>query len=213
MNWRSFFPVTICLGLLMVSSWAVADELLPKLFTADFNHPNSGFSENYPWEVAGGELRYGGGDPQYDCDYNFFDQPVSPDFQYEIRAAWQGGDTEAGFGVLFRIADNQGMMALEINHQGHFRYSYMNKGCAITLEDWQQSDAIKPDGINKLKMIGHGKLVKCYINDVLVLNDSGVGDIDEAAFRKPVKVGVIVYSGVKCAFDDFRLQELPAKEK
>ena len=208
MRWRCFFLMTACVCLVFISSLTAADEVSPKPFASDFNHPDSGFSETYPWEVAGGELRYGGGDPEYDCDYNMFDHSVSPDFQYEIQAAWRGGDPDAGFGVIFRIADDQGMLALEINRRGCFQYSYIRKKWEITLEKWQQNDAIKQVGFNKLKVFCKGKSIQCYINDVLVIDF-----LDEWDYDKPVEVGVIALYGVECAFDKFFLQELPAKEK
>ena len=208
MRWYCFFLATVCVCLVLISPLVAADEVSPKIFTSDFNHPDSGFSETYPWEAAGGELRYGGGDPEYDCDYNKFDHLVSPDFQYEIQAAWRGGDPKAGFGVLFRIDDQQGMLTFEINRQGCFQTSYIHEKWEIVLDDWQHSDAIKPEGFNKLKVICQGKSVQCYINDVLVSDCPDKGD-----YHQPVKVGIIVLSGVKCAFDNFLLQELPAREK
>ena len=187
---------------------ALADEVSPKLFTSDFSHPESGFVEIYPWEVAGGELRYIGGDPKYDCEYNTFDHLVSSNFHYEIQAAWRDGNLEAGFGVIFRITDDQQMFAFEINRRGCFRYSLIHKKWEITLEDWQQNNAIKQEGFNKLEVFCKGKSVKFYINDVLVSDCP-----DECNYDKPVKVGVFASYGVKCAFDDFFLQELSVNEK
>lgn len=214
MRWRYFFLTTVYIGFFMISSLAVAGQLQPKLFTTDFNHPESGFTETYPWEVAGGELWYGGGDPDYDCDYNYFTHPVSPDFQYEIQAAWRGGDPEAGFGILFRIADNQGMLALEINRRGFYQLSYIFKKYALTLEKWRQSNAIKQDGFNKLKVICNSESVKCYLNDILVIDFPDDKDeyLDDKDYDKPVRVGVIASSDVKCAFDNLLLRELSVEE-
>jgi hypothetical protein len=204
---RRFYLAIICVGLLVISSLTVTGQN-PNRFSTDFNHSGSGFSEQYPWELVGGELRYGGGDPEYDCDYNTFDHKIAPDFQYEIQAAWRGGDPKAGFGMIFRLADDQGRLTFEINHQGYFKTSYIREKWEITFDDWTPNSAIKPDGFNKLKVVCQGQNVQCYINDVLMAEWP-----EDAEYKTPVKVGVIALYGVKCAFDNFQLQELPVKGK
>lgn len=201
-------------GLPLVSSGAGVGESFAQRFAIDFSSPGSGFEEAAPWEVAGGELRYRGGEARDIRAYNIFDQPVSADLQYEVQAAWRGGDPEAGFGVVFRIAEEGGKHVLWINRKGCFEYLYVhpvpdqNEELALAFQKWQQNDAIRPDGFNTLKIICQGEAVQGFINDVLVY-ESG----DDSEYGPTVHVGLIASTTVKCAFDNFMLEELSTHDR
>jgi hypothetical protein len=79
-----------------------------------------------------------------------------------------GGKVGSGWGVIFRIKDNQNYYSFRMTDSKSFAISVQKEGQWSNLVDWKRSDRIKPYGVNQLEVLARGAHFTFTINGQIV---------------------------------------------
>jgi len=116
-----------------------------------------------------------------------------------------GGGTDSGWGLIFRIQDNQNQYSFRMTDSQSFAISVQKGGQWSNLVDWTKTDAIKPNGVNQLEVLARGT------HFIFTINGRVVSEVDDDHFSQGV-VGLAIEGytlGEKIIFDfiDVTLRE------
>jgi len=116
-----------------------------------------------------------------------------------------GNGTGSGWGVIFRIQDNQNQYSFRMTDSQHFAISIQKNGDWSNLVDWTKTDAIKPNGVNQLEAFARGS------NFTFTINGKIVSEVNDDTFSQGL-VGLAIEGytlGEKLVFDfiDVTLRE------
>ena len=91
------------------------------------------------------------------------------DFQLIVNGKQiMGNGTGSGWGVIFRIQDNQNYYSFRMTDSQSFAVSVQKNGQWTNLVDWTKSDAIKPNGVNQLEVMARRTHFTFTINGQIV---------------------------------------------
>ena len=115
-----------------------------------------------------------------------------------------GSRAGSSWGLIFRIRDNRNYYYFHMTDSQFFAVSVTTDGHWQNIVDWTRTDAIKPNGVNQLEVIGRES------NFIFLINGQIVSEIDDDHYSEGV-VGVAIEgynSGEKITFDflDFALR-------
>jgi tRNA A-37 threonylcarbamoyl transferase component Bud32 len=96
------------------------------------------------------------------------------DFYLTAEARRVSGVEDGQYGVIFRRADRDNYGLFKIEDSQYFKVSLQYEGEWDTVIDWTKSSTIRPDGVNRLTVVGRGSHLTFYINDEYV------GEADES---------------------------------
>ena len=118
-----------------------------------------------------------------------------------------GNGKGSGWGLIFRIQDNQNYYSFRVTDSQSFGVSVQKEGQWLILVDWTKTDAIKPNGVNQLEVLARGS------NFIFTINGQVVSEVDDDHFRQGL-VGLAIEGytpGEKIIFDfiDVTLREPP----
>ncbi len=154
--------------LLLASACAQPSPTTPLPYTDDFGNPNSG------WQTLSdisADVRYDGGTLRFVIKQENLTQwslagKAFRDGTYEVDAQPNGGPTDNGFGVLFRVKDRKNFYHFEISSDGYWRAGLMQDGNWTNWDDWAASPAIKTgNASNRIKVVMKGDAYTFYVND------------------------------------------------
>jgi hypothetical protein len=74
----------------------------------------------------------------------------------------------SGWGVVFRILDNQNYYWFRITDRQFFSVSYIHQNTWQNLVEWTRADCIKPNGVNQLEVVALGTHFTFLINGQVV---------------------------------------------
>jgi hypothetical protein len=99
--------------------------------------------------------------------------PVS-DFHLIVNCKHiRGSKTGSGWGVIFRIQDNQSHYSFRMTDSQSFAVSVQKEGQWSNLVDWTRTDTIKPNGVNQLEVLARGT------HFTFTINGQVVGEVDD----------------------------------
>jgi len=133
-----------------------------------------------------------------DSDYYTWKLPSVDDFVYEASARWLGGETDSGYGIIFRAVDGDNYYLFDVTQNGFYKLDKKIDGEYYEITPWVRSSAVNPDARNVLKVEAVGKNISLYINNFKV-EDLVDDTFDQGEF------GFFSAGGVHAAFDDVRL--------
>lgn len=145
-----------------------ASALTPLPYTDDFSDPNSG------WQTLSdlnADVRYENGRLRIIVKLENLTQWSAAgkrfkDAIFEVEARPNGGPTDNGFGVLFRIQDRKNFYHFGISSDGYWRAGYMKDGDWVNWDDWQPHPAIRLGGqTNRIKVVMRGNELSFFVND------------------------------------------------
>jgi predicted RNA-binding Zn-ribbon protein involved in translation (DUF1610 family) len=115
-----------------------------------------------------------------------------------------GNGAGSGWGLIFRIQDNQNYYSFRVTDSQRFAVSVQKDGHWVNLVNWTKTDAIKPNGVNQLEVISR------ETHFIFLINGQIVSEVDDAQFSRGL-VGLAVegyVAGEKITFDflDFTLR-------
>ena len=154
--------------LILLSACAKPSPNTPLPYTDDFNTPNSG------WEVladVSADVKYDAGKLHFTIKQENLTQwsvasKLFQDGAYEVEAQPNGGPTDNGFGVMFRVKDRKNFYHFEISSDGYWRSGMMKDGSWQNWDDWAENTAIKTgNAVNKMKVVMKGDTFTFYVND------------------------------------------------
>ncbi len=123
--------------------------------------------------------------------------PVS-DFHLIVNCKHIGGSKAgSGWGVIFRIQDNQNYYWFRMTDKQFFAVSVQKDGQWLNLVDWGRTDAIKPSGVNQLEVIAR------ETHFIFLINGQIVNEVDDDHFNQGL-VGLAIEGytlGEKITFD------------
>jgi len=131
--------------------------------------------------------------------------PVS-DFHLVVNCKHiSGSKAGSGWGVIFRVQDNQNYYWFRMTDSQFFGVSVQKDSQWQNLVDWTRTDTIKPNGVNQLEVIARGAHFTFLINGQIV------NEVDDSHFSQGL-VGLAIEgytSGEKIIFDfiDITLRE------
>ncbi len=141
----------------------------PQLFLEDdFEDSGSGWLEAADAESSQG---YRGGRFFFElraADLIVWDNPGSnlQDFVLEVEARQVSGDAENSYGVLVRYVDDGNFYRFDLTGDGYYAVTKLENQEWNTLQDWQASQHIKPQGeLNRIKVVCQGLKMAFYAND------------------------------------------------
>ena len=116
-----------------------------------------------------------------------------------------GSKAGSGWGVIFRIQDNQNYYSFRMTDQKFFAVSVQKDGQWLNLVDWRRTDSIKPNGVNQLEVIAQ------ETHFIFLINGQVVSEVDDDHFSQGL-VGLAIEgytTGEKITFDfiDVTLRE------
>jgi hypothetical protein len=116
-----------------------------------------------------------------------------------------GSKAGSGWGLIFRIQDNQNYYSFRMTDQKFFAVSVQKEGQWTNLMDWSRTAAIKPNGVNQLEVIARDT------HFIFLINGQVVSEVDDDHFSQGL-VGLAIEgytTGEKITFDfiDFTLRE------
>lgn len=128
-----------------------APAFTPLPYADDFSNPNSG------WQTLSdlnADVRYDSGSLRIIVKLENLTQWSAAgkrfkDAVFEVDARPNGGPTDNGFGVLFRMQDRKNFYHFEISSDGYWRAGYVKDGNWVNWDDWQPHPAIKLGGRNQ----------------------------------------------------------------
>lgn len=131
------------------------------------------------------------------------------DATFQVSAQPNGGPTDNGFGVMFRVQDRKNFYHFEVSSDGYWRSGIVTDGAWANWDDWQPHPAIKAGGEpNVLKVSMTGPKFTFFINDQPVATKEDAtyaeGDIGVLALT------LIDAPGTDISFDDVQVNEAPA---
>jgi len=116
-----------------------------------------------------------------------------------------GSKAGSGWGVIFRIQDNQNHYWFRMTDRRFFAVSAQKDGQWRNIVDWTRTDTIKPDGVNQLEVIARD------MHFTFLINGQVVSEVDDGLFRQGlVGLAIEAYTpGEKIIFDfiDITLRE------
>ena len=127
------------------------------------------------------------------------------DFQFIVNCKHiSGSKAGSGWGVIFRIEDNQNYYWFRMTEQQFFAVSVQKDGQWHDVVDWRRTDSIKPNGVNQLEVIAQES------HFIFLVNAQVVNEVDDDHFsRGLVGLAIEAYTaGEKTIFDflDFTLR-------
>ena len=128
------------------------------------------------------------------------------DFHIIVNCKHIGGSKAgSGWGVIFRIQDNQNYYSFRMTDSRFFAVSVQKDGQWLNLVDWTRTDTIKPNGVNQLEVIAQ------ETHFIFLINGQVVSEVDDGHFSQGL-VGLAIEgytTGEKITFDfiDFTLRE------
>lgn len=91
---------------------------------------------------------------------------VFQDAAYEADAQPNGGPTDNGYGLIFRVKDRKNFYHFEISSDGYWRAGTMTNGSWDNWDDWAAHPAIKTgNAVNRLKVVMKGSTFTFFVND------------------------------------------------
>jgi tetratricopeptide (TPR) repeat protein len=125
------------------------------------------------------------------------------DFMVEVEATQVSGPNDNGYGLLFRLQDEQHFYRFDISGDGFYLLSRRLENQWVTLIDWTASPFIhKGQATNRLKVICQGSQISLYVNNRHLTDFSDVsyshGDIGLFA-------GTLSQGGVHISFDNLKV--------
>ncbi|BCX02279.1 MAG: hypothetical protein KatS3mg053_0217 [Candidatus Roseilinea sp.] len=145
-----------------------APAFTPLPYTDDFSNPNSG------WQTLSdlnADVKYDGGGLRIIVKLENLTQWSAAgqnfkDAVFEVDARPNGGPTDNGFGVLFRMQDRKNFYHFAISSDGYWRAGYMRDGDWENWDDWQPHPAIKLGSeTNRIKVVMRGNELAFFVND------------------------------------------------
>jgi hypothetical protein len=126
----------------------------------------------------------------------------------EVDAQPNGGPTDNGFGVIFRVKDRKNFYHFEVSSDGYWRAGIMSNGVWRNWDDWAASSAVKVNNApNHLKVVMKGDLITLFVNDEQVLQKQdktfASGDIGLVAMT------VIDKPGTDISFTHVKVSTVP----
>ena len=131
--------------------------------------------------------------------------PVS-DFHFIVNCKHiSGSKMGSGWGLIFRIQDNQNHYSFRMADSQSFAVSVQKEGQWSNLVDWTRTGAIKPNGVNLLEVLARGT------HFTFTINGQVVSEVDDDHFSQGL-VGLAIEGytlGEKIIFDfiDVTLRE------
>lgn len=86
-------------------------------------------------------------------------------FHLSVNVKQVSGPEDGEYGLVFRLTDDEDYYLFEISQLGHFGVFMRYQDAWVTLQDWRESDAIRPGDMNLLTVIAAGSHLSFYIND------------------------------------------------
>jgi hypothetical protein len=125
---------------------------------------------------------------------------------FEVDAKPNGGPTDNGFGMMFRVKDRKNFYHFEISSDGYWRGGFVKDGAWNNWDDWQPHPAIKTAGeSNRLKVAMQGGKFTFFVNDQEVASKEDaqfdMGDIGVLALT------LLESPGTDVSFDNVRVSE------
>jgi len=132
------------------------------------------------------------------------------DFEIEVEARQEDGDSAASYGLLFRFQDRENFYRFDVSGDGFFLLSKFIKGQWVTLVDWTESEFINPGSNgNLLKVTAFGPSISIWANGqqlAAVTDDS----LDHGNFGLFVGTFAEPYTWV--SYDNLKLWTPPDQE-
>ena len=128
------------------------------------------------------------------------------DFHLIVNCKHIGGSkADSGWGVIFRIQDNQNYYWFRMTDRQFFAVSVQKDGQWLDVVAWRRTEAIKPNGVNQLEVLAQGT------HFTFTINGQVVSEVDDYHFSHGL-VGLAIEGytlGKKTIFDfiDFTLRE------
>jgi hypothetical protein len=128
------------------------------------------------------------------------------DFHLIVNCKHIGGSkANSGWGMIFRIQDNQNYYSFRMTDQKFFAVSVQKDGQWANIVDWSRTDAIKPNGVNQLEVIAR------ETHFIFLINGRVVSEVDDDHFSQGL-VGLAIEgytTGEKMTYDfiDITLHE------
>jgi len=177
-------------------------------YSDDFSDPNSG------WETVSdlnADVKYDAGALRIVVKLENLTQWSAAgrrfkDAIFEVDARPNGGPTDNGFGVLFRMQDRKNFYHFEISSDGYWRAGYVRDGDWNNWDDWQPHPAIRTGSeTNRIRVVMQGDQLSFFVNDQLISSrQDGMfasGDIGVLALT------LIDAPGTDVSFDNVRVSE------
>ena len=101
--------------------------------------------------------------PEYDY---YLEQTLGDTFILQAAASYTGAE-DNGYGVIFRVTDDEDFYIFRISGDGFFTAERTDGEEIVTLVDWTESAQIKtqPGAVNRITVVGRGDAYTFYIND------------------------------------------------
>jgi Concanavalin A-like lectin/glucanases superfamily len=208
-SWAFSCTVVLILVVLSACSKAGPSTTTPLPFADDFSNPSSG------WQTLSdisADVKYDAGKLHLVIKQENLTQwslagKLFQDATYEAEAQPNGGPTDNGFGILFRVKDRKNFYHFEISSDGYWRAGVMKNGTWDNWDDWAASDAIKTgNAVNHLKVTMQGDTFTFFVNDQQVLQKQDAsfpnGDIGVFALT------LIDKPGTDISFDNVSVTEI-----
>lgn len=103
-----------------------------------------------------------------------------------------GNGSGSGWGLIFRIQDNQNYYSFRMTDSQYFAVSVQKDGQWSSLLDWTKTDSIKPNGVNQLEVLARGT------HFTFTINGQVVSEVDDDRFSQGL---------VGLAIDGYKLGE------
>jgi hypothetical protein len=131
------------------------------------------------------------------------------DAAYEVEAQPNGGPSDNGFGIMFRVKDRKNFYHFEVSSDGYWRAGTMQDGDWTDWDDWAAHSAIQTgNAMNKLKVVMKGDTFTFFVNDTEVFEKQDTtfpsGDIGVLALT------LIDEPGTDISFDNVNVTTVPA---
>ncbi|MFC1936291.1 hypothetical protein ACFLYP_01345 [Chloroflexota bacterium] len=166
-------------------------------------------TSNYKTEIKSGKLFFTMFEPQFSSSW-FLSSPEIEDYYLEVTA--KTGDVCEGkdrYGLIFRAPDPNAGYIFTISCDGNYRLASWEKNEWKDLINWQEDDAIHtgPNQTNRIGVWVDGKVIKLYVNGVLI------DDFEDNQLGGEAKYGLVLASAESddflVTFDDLMYWELP----
>ncbi len=128
-------------------------------------------------------------------EWYVWDTTSIDDFVLEIEAQWIEGEENAGYGVIFRLQDENNYYDFTLTRSGYYKIEKFINGQYYDMTSWERSNAINDKGVNYLKVQAVGRHLTFYVNNIKVK------EIFDSTFTKG-NFGMLAGAGVHAAFDN-----------
>lgn len=122
------------------------------------------------------------------------------DCRIQIETEWKGGLDGYGYGVIFRLQNNQQFYVFWIAAQGYFLAGRIDGANARLFNNWTRSDKINVKGKNMIVIEVRGSQITGYINGSKVFTATDTS-YPEGGF------GFYCQKGVVASFDNLKVWE------